>query len=174
MKIPPWYVITGGPCSGITTLVKRLHELGYYIVDEAARSMINGYKKYGISGKEARKDEGFFQICVQAMKLEREKLIPKDKIVFFDRGVPDSIAYEKLYGLDTKALEEISRDRYKGIFFLEQLPFKKDYARTEDEATAKKLNKLLLECYQDLGYQVVYIPITSVEERTKLVLSHLD
>ncbi|MEM5794017.1 MAG: hypothetical protein QXS48_02825 [Candidatus Aenigmatarchaeota archaeon] len=40
------------------------------------------------------------------MKLKIEETVPKDRIVFFDRGIPDSIAYFKICGLDTKELEK--------------------------------------------------------------------
>lgn len=173
MKIPPWYVITGGPSSGKTVLLQELQKLGYYTVKEASRVLIDKYKKKGISTKELRKDEALFQQRLLQIKLEVEERTPKDKVVFFDRAIPDSVAYYKVCGLDARDIERISRNRYRKIFFLEQLPFQQDYARTEDEATVRKLNQLLLESYKNLGYEVVFVPAVSIEERLKLVLAHL-
>jgi predicted ATPase len=35
-----WYVITGAPSSGKTTLLKELEELGYRVIHEVARAFI--------------------------------------------------------------------------------------------------------------------------------------
>lgn len=174
MKIPPWYVLTGGPSCGKTTLLRELQKLGLVTFQETARVLIDEYKKRGISVQELRKDDVLFQQRVLEMKLDIEKKAPKDKVIFFDRGVPDSIPYYKLCGLDTKELERISRNRYKRIFFLEQLPFQQDYARVEDGETVRKLNRLLLESYENLGYKVIIVPVMPVKKRLQLVLSWLE
>lgn len=173
MEIPPWYVLTGGPSSGKTKLLEKLEELGYCTILEVARVLIDENEAKGVSAQELRKDEGLFQQQVLRMKLEIEERTPKDRIVFFDRAVPDSIAYYKICGLDTQEIEKISRNRYKIIFFLEQLPFQRDSARIEEESIVRRLNQLLLESYENLGYKVVIIPVASIEERLKLILSHL-
>lgn len=173
MKVPSWYVITGGPSSGKTTVLQKLQELGYFIVPEAARVFIDEYVKKGISAQELRKDESLFQKQVLEMKLKIEETVPKDRIVFFDRGIPDSIAYFRICGLNTKEVEKISKNRYRKIFFLEQLPFQQDYARIENKKTVKKLNQLLLEAYENLGYTIVHVSVASVEERVRLILSNL-
>jgi len=70
-------------------------------------------------------------------------------------------------------LEKISKNRYTKIFFLEQLSFKKDYARTEDEKTARELNKKLKKSYTDLGYDVIKIPALPIEQRVQKILDEL-
>jgi predicted ATPase len=148
-----WYVITGGPSSGKTTLIQELSKLGYIICLETARVLIDEGIKKGKSIKEIRGDEPGFQRKVLRMKLEREEKMPKDEIIFFDRAIPDSIAYYQIYGLDPKeVLKLCPRKRYKKVFFLEQLSFDRDYARIEDRKTIQKLNHLLKESYRNLGY----------------------
>lgn len=173
IKIPDWYVITGAPSSGKTTLLASLKRLGYNTVPEAARVLIDEHRRRGIPAEELRRDEGLFQQKVLEMKLQVERETPKDELHFFDRGVPDSIAYYQLCGLDTKQIEVYSRDRYRKIFFLEPLAFEKDYARTESGDAVIQLNRLILDTYQNLGYEVVRIPAVSVEERVNLVVSSL-
>jgi len=173
IKTPPWYVLTGGPSCGKTTLIKKLKELGYHTIPEAARVLIDEYESRGIPAKELRKDENFFQNKVLQMKIENEDKAPKNEIVFFDRGVPDSIAYFQIDSMDTEKIKAISKNRYKKIFFLEKLPFEEDYARTEDQETVEKLNQLLLECYENLEYEIIFLPVVSVEERVEIILSNL-
>ena len=169
-----WYVITGGPCSGKTTLISRLSRMGYQTVPEAARIIIDNELSKGKSVEDVRKGELEFQRKVLAMKVEFENELLKDSIVFLDRGIPDSIAYFQICGFDTKeVLSACEGKMYKKVFLLEQLPFEKDYARTEDDETAKKVNELLKEAYEALGYEVLHVPYMSVEKRLEFILSNL-
>ena len=169
-----WYVITGGPSSGKTTLIKELSKLGYITCPEMARILIDEGIKNGKSVEEIRSNESEFQRKVLRMKLAREEKMPKDEIVFFDRAIPDSIAYHQICGLDEKEVIKLCLGkRYKKVFFLEQLPFDKDYARTEDRKTIKKINHLLKESYKNLGYKIIKVPVVSVKERIKIILSEV-
>lgn len=172
-KIPNWYVVTGVPSSGISTLASALQPYVDKIFPEAARTLIDRNLKKGIPVAVTRKDEGEFQKKVLRMKRLREARSRTDKIYIFERGVPDSIAYFKIAGLDTTPIKNYS-GRYRKIFFLEPLRYKKDYARTESKDVRNMLNKMLLASYTDLGYKVVFVPAVSVEERVKIVLSHLN
>jgi predicted ATPase len=60
--------------------------------------------------------------------------LPKEDLIFFERGLPDSIAYYEFCGIDPKPVVKIcEKIRYKGVFLLESLPYKRDYARVESE-----------------------------------------
>ena len=125
--------------------------------------------------KEVRGDEAEFQRKVLKIKINVEKEAPKDKTVFFDRAIPDSIAYYQICGLDLKeVLKFCQKNVYQKIFFLEQLPFDQDYARIEDNQTIKKLNKFLKESYKNLGYEVIDIPVIPVEERVRKILKEIN
>jgi predicted ATPase len=174
-KIPHWYVITGGPSSGKTSIIKELAKLGYLTYPEAARVLIDRELAKGKSLKEIRGDEAKFQKRVLKMKVGIEKSAPKDEIVFFDRAIPDSIAYYQICGLDLKEVFRFcKKKRYKKVFFLEPLPFEKDYARIENGNTVKKLNKLLKESYKKLGYEVISIPAMSIKKRLNKILKEIE
>ena len=61
MKNNNWYVITGAPSSGKTTIVKLLKSKGYIVLYEAARIYIDQELKKGKTIQKIRKDEGKFQ-----------------------------------------------------------------------------------------------------------------
>jgi len=169
-----WYVITGGSSSGKTTVLNELAKLGYVVYPEAARILIDKEMVKGKTIKEIRKNEAEFQKKVLKMKVKIENKAPKDKVVFFDRAVPDSIAYYQICGLDPKeVLRFCKKKRYRKVFFLEQLPFEKDYARVENGNTVKKLNKLLKESYKKLGYEVINIPVMPVKERVQKIIKEI-
>lgn len=174
MSNTKWYVITGAPSSGKTTTISILSKMGYLTHTEAARILIDKEISKGKSLEEIRKDEREFQRKVLRMKIEIEEKLPKDKIVFLDRGIPDTIGYYQLYEFDVQEiLKFCKRNVYKKIFFLEPIPFEKDYARIEDEKKAEKLSELLKKAYLDLGYEVIVVPRMTIEKRVNFILSNL-
>jgi predicted ATPase len=167
-------VITGGPSSGKTTVLKELEKMGYIIYPEAARVLIDEEMAKGKLLKEIRDDETEFQRKVLKIKIETEKRVPESKIVFFDRAIPDSIAYYQICGLDLKeVLKFCKKNQYKKIFFFKKLTFNQDYARTENGKTIEKLNKLLKESYRKLGYELINIPAMSVKDRVQKILREI-
>jgi predicted ATPase len=97
-----------------------------------------------------------------------------DEIVFLDRAVPDSIAYYTLCGLDPAEPRQKSRAvRYRKIFLFERLAFLTDPVRSEDEKIAVRLDRLIEESYQSLGYKLIHVPLATVRERTEFVLARL-
>ena len=171
-----WYVVAGPPCAGKTTLLSSLAALGYVVTPEFPRLLIDSETRKGRTTQEIRADEGEFQKRVFEMKVAIENKISPEQITFLDDGgIPASIAYYQIAGLDpAPAIEESKKRRYQGIFFLEQLPYQKDYARVEDEKTAHRLNQLLEQAYSGLGYNVMHVPARPVEERVKFILTKIN
>jgi len=170
-----WYVITGGPCSGKTTVLSHFEKMGYRVIPEAARILIDEEISKGKSIKEIRGDEAAFQKKVLEIKIKIEKNLPRDRVILFDRAIPDSVAYYILYGLDPKEVIDVCENEwYRKVFFMEQLPFIRDYARIEEVHTVERLNQLLRESYQKLGYEVISVPVMSVEERVRFIEGHLN
>ena len=169
-----WYVITGGPSCGKTTLVHYLAFFGFAIFPETARLLIDIERAKGKTTKEVRKNEAKFQKKIFKMKFKAEEKIPPERLTIFDRGIPDSIAFFQLNNLDpTPVIKASKKRRYKKIFFLKQLPFERDYARTENEKLAKKISRMIYNAYVDLGYEPIIISSDKFEERVQIVLSHI-
>ncbi|MFA6383296.1 MAG: ATP-binding protein [Parcubacteria group bacterium] len=171
-----WYVITGAPSSGKTTLIKQLEEKGYYVIHEVAREYIDKEMAKGKTIEEIRKNERHFQDEVLKMKIDLEKKLSKNKIIFFDRGIPDSLAYYKLYGWKVsqdlqKAVDECW---YKKIFLLDFYDFKKDYARTESREQQVKIHDLMEKTYRETKIPLEIIPKMEIKEhRAKHILKNL-
>ncbi len=178
MTTPPWYVLTGAPHAGSGTLLNELALLGYHTCPEAARTVINRYRIEGISLQElrgSRQAKKKFQIEVLDAKINVEKSLRKDEIVFLERGIPDSIPYYEECGLKvTDELIKLSPGRYRKIFFLHQIPnYRKDEARIEDEDVAIKLGNKIKAVYQHFKYDVVEIPVAYPRIRMQLVLDEI-
>lgn len=113
-----WYVITGAPCSGKTTIVRLLEKAGHKVIYEAARVYIDREIKKGRSLKEIRKNELSFQQKILEFKIQIEKKLNPKEIIFLDRAIPDTTAYYKLLSIpvDKKLENAVKKSLYKKIF----------------------------------------------------------
>lgn len=172
-----WYVITGGPCSGKTTVADILVKKGYKVIYEMARFYIDQEIKKGRTLEQIRENEYQFQKKLVELKVEKEKTLPKNELIFIERGIPDSTAYYRQSchiekdNLLKKALKNCT---YKKVFLFELLDYQKDYARTESSTEALNLEYALEESYKELGLEVIRVPKMSIKERVKFVLSRVN
>ncbi|MCK4539550.1 ATP-binding protein [Candidatus Parcubacteria bacterium] len=176
MKNNNWYVITGAPHSGKTSVVKLLEKRGYRVMYETARIYIDQEIEKGRIIEDIRKNELEFQKGILDLKIDIENNLPKDEVIFFDRAIPDSGAYYELCGLTgDKYLEDaIGKCEYKKVFLFELLPYKKDYARTESEKQQKKLQVLLEKSYKKFNSPLVKVPkMNSKKDRLAFILDNL-
>ena len=171
MRQTQWHVITGAPCSGKTSVIKEIEQRGTRVIHEVARSYIDEQLGKGLRLDQIKADVLQFERHILHTKIKIEGRLAESETVFFDRGVPDSIAYFKLEGLDpAEPLAHSRKTRYRRIFFFERFDFLIDEVRSEDEMMAAKLNDLLLEAYTQIGYDIIRVPVMSVADRTDLVL----
>ncbi|MGD2270731.1 MAG: ATP-binding protein [Desulfobacterales bacterium] len=174
MQPTNWYVITGAPCSGKTSVIRELEKRGYRVIHEVARAYIDQELAKGKTLKELKADVLSFERLILSRKIQIEASLPEDDIIFFDRAVPDSIAYFKLEGLDAQEpFEKSTHCCYKKVFLLDPLVFQKDPVRSENEAVAGELARLIESSYRMLGYQIVHVPVFSIEDRTEFILERM-
>ena len=169
-----WHVITGAPCSGKTAVIKEIERRGFHVIHEVARAYIDRQLSAGRQLEQIKADIQQFEHHILHAKIRIEDSLWKSRPVFFDRGIPDSIAYFNLEGLDpAEPLKYSRRTDYRRVFFFERFDFLKDEVRSEDEKIAARLNDLLLDAYGQAGYNVIMVPVLSVKDRTDLILEKL-
>lgn len=169
-----WQVLTGGPCSGKSTLLTELQKKGFRIVPESARAVVDQEMASGKTLHQVRSDKAAFQYKVTARQIKTESELPFDEMLFLDRALPDSIAYHSLHGLGPEKISKLcARGLYQRVFLLELLPFQKEAIRTEDPLTAARLHELIREAYTDLGYLVISVPVMSAKDRLRFVCDRL-
>lgn len=171
------YVITGGPGSGKSTLIKALERKGFTIIKETAKEVIFKEKEKGVHEPWLDKSFPDFQRKIFELQLMKETKISSDiEMVFMDRGVPDSLAYYKHRNFKPpqELIDVVDKCNYEKIFFLEPLPLhEKTEYRAEDEKEAKKISKIIKKTYENLGYDLVIISSVNLEERADIILKNL-
>lgn len=173
--ITNWNVITGGPCTGKTTVINILSGRGFKTTIEHARHYVDTQRIGGRSVEEIRRNMIEFQIEVLSMQIKQEKALDVNEQVFLDRALPDALAYYQFLDLeyDERLLEHCNRYCYNKVFILDRLPLSNDYARLEDEAAQLRIHNLIIKVYQSFPCPIVFVPVLPAEERVDFILQNL-
>lgn len=170
-----WYVITGAPCCGKTTLIDRLAARGYETVPEPGRQYIQQELARGRSIEQIRSDASVFQRQLLIFNLEIERNLPPRRLLFLDRALPDFITFHRANGMDPNEVMPICiKNQYASVFILDRFPVQLDEARIEDEQTSDFVDQWLERDYRTLGYRVARVPILPVDERVEYILARLQ
>ncbi|MCP4400474.1 MAG: ATP-binding protein [bacterium] len=175
-------VITGGPCSGKTTLVQALRERGFHTLPEAALTVIERLnREYGVVQQKTwrRSHPVEFQRLVTQQQAEQETRIPADAgVIFCDRGRYDALAYFQLFEIvmPEDLLRLIEETAYAQVFLLDTLSDfsqRADTGRTSDRQASIRLCALLEQVYQHYGYTPIHVPECPLQQRIDRVLRYL-
>ena len=170
----PLYVLSGGPCSGKTTLLERLGSLGHPVISEAATEV-----RLDPACRALRDSPLEFQREVLRRQLEKEsnalERAEDSQVVFADRGVGDHFGYLRHHGIEPfaellQAWGE-ARTRYRAVFFLAMSPkYKVASHRQEGPAEATRVHECLRDGYTRHHPEVIRVPWLPIRERLDMVL----
>jgi predicted ATPase len=163
-----WFAITGGPCSGKTTLAAGLARRGHAVVAEAARAVL------AETPAQARENRLAFHREVTARNLVALERVSPARPTFFDRTIYDSIAYSRIHGWPVAdELLRAARGRpLRHAFLLDLLPWEADGVRLEDGDFARALDPLLEATYRGFGVPLSRVAVAAPEARVDFVLAH--
>jgi len=171
------YIITGGPGAGKTSLLLALKKAGYHCSEEVSRQLI-------------REEVANNSPCLPWTNLScfagkvLDRMITNyhqtagHGITFFDRGIPDIIAYLKAAALHVpdRFYTALQQYRYQQTVFILP-PWKHIYINdaerwhTYEEAVA--LYTAISETYRAFGYTLIEVPPAGIENRMEYVLDNL-
>ena len=170
------FVLTGGACTGKTSLLGALSRDGFQTVPEVPTLVFAEHKEKGIT---TRGDSPDFQKLLLKRQLEFESKLDSKKPAFLDRSCIDMIAYSRFFGIEIPKELFISAEesRFNSIFILEFLPSFDNGSNAFRWGTledAKITHKLIHEAYLEFGYQPISIPAFSVHRRAKFVTHSVE
>jgi predicted ATPase len=174
-----FFVITGGPGSGKSSLITALRQHGYQHTIEAGRAIIQD--QVSIGGRALPwGDRVLFAELMLAWEMRSYQLAQvSGGVVFFDRAVPDVLGYLRLVNLTIpehvrKAVETFRYNRRVFIAPPWREIFSPDEERKQDFEEAIRTYNAMMAVYGELGYELIEIPRVSVDARVRFVLLHVS
>lgn len=175
-----FFVLTGGPGVGKTSVIDYLENKSLRCVKEVARGII---KKQLQNDGEALpwKNKNLYKDLMLDLSVEDyvEANRQDKEIRFFDRGIPDTLAYAYLEKLPiTKKLRFYAQKyRYNTTVFI--FPPWKEIYKTDNERKQQfdeviRTHKIIIQTYQNCGYKTIVMPKESVEHRGEFILNCIN
>ncbi|MFW0717396.1 AAA family ATPase [Pedobacter sp. N23S346] len=171
-----WVVITGAPSSGKTTLIEKLKELGYATCSDISRELIENRLNTGMTLEEIYRDEHAFQSEILAEMINKLQTIPSGKLVFHDYCIPDNIPFLKMLEIPVTDEFRLSSKlyRFKKVFICEPFSLEIDGIRRESSKDQLFLDMEIENIYEELGYSVIRLPATDVNERIRTIQANVS
>ncbi|QNI35289.1 AAA family ATPase [Edaphobacter albus] len=181
MSSPKRIVISGGPGAGKTTLLEELRRRGYACSPEVARQIIQEQVHIGGNALPWGDREAYSRLMLARSVASWESSVGDSRIIFFDRGIPDTLCYVRLVGLSSsveeEALQMCQQYRYWSRVFLAppwREIYENDTERKQDFDEAIRTYELMAQTYRECGYEVVILPQVSAAERAEVVLRQIE
>lgn len=176
--IDRFFVLTGGPGSGKSTLIQALAAEGLHAMPESGRAVIQ--EQVASEGNalpwadRLAFAERMFEQEVRSWQAAHQLHGP----VIFDRGVPDVVGYLHLIGVVVPDhIEQAARTlRYAPrVFVAPHWPaiYANDRERKQSIEEAEATCRAVTSVYIRLGYEIIPLPLASVAERVAFVRAAL-
>jgi predicted ATPase len=173
----PRYIITGGPGAGKTCLLTALQQRQYHCSQEVSRQLILEASAKG-SNCLPWIDLSCFAGQAFGRMVDAWHAAAEEDLTFFDRGIPDIIAYLRIAGLPVaEKMQQALQYPYAGTIFLlppwEQI-YVRDPARWQTFEEAATIYHHIKTIYRSLGYKIMELPKSTVEQRMEIILKTLQ
>lgn len=172
------YVITGGPGTGKTSLIQELTKVGYPIVNEVAREIIKEQIRQGGEALPWKDTVLYTKIMLEHSVSSYMYHSRAEGTLFFDRGIPDTLAYARLIELQdvTNIESAVRKYRYDNPVFI--LPpweeiYCTDGERKQSFKEAIDTYFVMKHVYQEAGYTLIEVPKIPVTERRDFILDNI-
>ncbi|NRA68029.1 MAG: ATP-binding protein [Pseudobacteriovorax sp.] len=171
--------LSGSPGTGKTTLLNEMAQ-SFPVVAEPARQIIAEQRAIDGDALWDKSPYLFIQLILSrhmsAFNEARHRT--SDRLVLFDRGVTDCIAYASQASIDTDAFSRAARHyRYDlRVFYcpLWHEIYCQDDERTMSFGMTKIMDQQLRDAYRKQGYDLIEVPKLPIKERALWLKSQLN
>ena len=168
------FCIPGGPDAGKSTLLAALRQRGYACAEEVSRQLIREQVAQGSSLVPWQDLAGFAEIALERMLVQHGQARQRGGLTFFDRGLPDLIAYLEVGGRSVPAAcyrAAAQHGYHAEVLLTPPWPaiYVNDAERWQTFPESVALYNRLVVTYQRLGYRLLELPLVPVPERVLFV-----
>ncbi|MGV8947206.1 MAG: AAA family ATPase [Lutibacter sp.] len=169
-------VITGGPGTGKSTVIKELAKRNFTCMPEISREITLNARQNGTEQLFLTKPLLFSELLLEGrvnQYIEAEK--KNNDLVFFDRGIPDVHAYMNYISIDYPKTYINTSNFYRYNYIFLMAPWEEIYVtdneRYENFEQALAIHNHLERTYISLKYTVIEVPTGTIEERVNFILA---
>ena len=169
-------IITGGPGTGKSSIINQLKKKGHTCLEEISRQVTLEAKNQGIDQLFLSDPLLFSELLLKGRikQFQQAETLAADT-VFFDRGIPDIVAYMDFIGNRyPKAFSDACKNSiYDMVFILKpwEAIYTSDNERYESFDEAIQIHDHLVNTYTKYNYMLIDVPFETVENRTDFILN---
>lgn len=172
-----YYLLTATSGTGKTSLINSLRSNKFCCSEENVRKVLKEQLNSDGPGLPSKYCKLFVQMMVDYSVDQYNKFLSSVKSVFFDRGLPDTVAYGIRFEIDTEEFNQAAQKyRYNKTAFI-CAPWKdifiNDSERKGTFEMYKKFHQVLVTQYEKLDYELIEVPFMSIEDRKIFILDFI-
>lgn len=174
-----YFIISGGPGSGKTSIIDRLDMRGFATVGESGRAIIREQAEIGGNATHTGDAAAFGELMLKRGIADFRSMAETDEPVFFDRGIAELVGYWRLMGLEVPEHVRDAARQYRSNRIVFLTPpwreiYRQDNERRQDWAEAVQTFERVRDAYIEAGYTPLEIPHDTVPRRVSFVLAKVD
>ncbi len=175
-EMPKYYTLIGTSSTGKTTALNHLNSLGYKCNIEPVRKVLTDQVAIDGPALPAKDPKLFIQLMLQLSIKNYNDSKTANGPVFFDRGLPDLVAYARRFKVNPDDFVQASHNyRYNNSVFVFP-PWKEIFTAGEFRGGSFEMyqdfHKLIINAYKELNYNLIEVPFDTVEARVNFILNH--
>ncbi|MCH8534488.1 MAG: ATP-binding protein [Flavobacteriaceae bacterium] len=170
-------LLIGGPGTGKSTTLKGLRDKGFKCFEEISRQVTLQAQKEGVDQLFLKQPLLFSEKLLEGRITQYKTALSLQETCFIDRGIPDITAYMDLFKEEYPQLFVDANKKYSYDFIFhfpvwEEI-YEQDNERYENLEQAQKIDAQLIKTYKDLGYSIIEVPKTSIQERIDFIMKYI-
>lgn len=173
-----FFILTGAMGSGKSTIIEALKAKLCQVVAEPARQILAEQRRFHGKGVPEKDAALFTELMLSRSIYQYGEFKNKKLPVLFDRGIPDLIAYARLFEIDqTTVTQAANLYRYNTLVFVtedwEDI-YTTDSERKMPYEMAQAFGIQVRQIYSELGYKLIEVPkCRPAATRAEFILKHI-
>ncbi|AVW92090.1 AAA family ATPase [Celeribacter baekdonensis] len=173
-----FFVVTGGPGAGKTSLITELARRGFHTIPESGRAIIREEMQSGGNALPWVDPVAYAERMLEQDMHSFSAAQALSGPVIFDRGITDIMGYLTFCGLavPSHVAAAVKAARYNHRIFLAPYwdeIFTQDTERKQTRAEAEATCAVMRETYAALGYAITVLPRTDIQQRADFVATRV-
>jgi predicted ATPase len=169
-----FHILSGAMGGGKSAVLSSLRDSNIHCVSEPAREILAEQRLIKASGVPEKNANLFSMLMLSRSIHTYYENSYMNEMVVFDRGIPDMLAYARLFRLDETAYANAAKEfRYNTMVFFfpawEKI-YTNDSERKMSFEEAKAFGDVVRSIFEKFGYRIREVPCFSVEERVQFIL----